>query len=298
MTLPAVTFCISSFPNFDTNLTLDQTLFECIIDGIKCEHNDFFPFEIKTNWLNKSINSVDLKCYVLNGGRNSSGHSIDIKSTKGTGFYSGIATSFFLQKDHFIQYYINDALVRPTRDEISSERLILPGDMALIKLEKTIETKLEFPYSNCSSSIPNSFLKRELQNMNLTYRKVNCLELCLEKVGHNCEELCPLECESIRYSPMEKSINIAQSSSLLYEIGLNDFLKTKLSITNLTENEINTSVCSVLIFYDALRYNQITQTPKTTPSALISNLGGTLGLFLEFSFLSFYKLLSFFMKFF
>jgi hypothetical protein len=298
MTLPAVTFCISSFPNFDTNLTLDQTLFECIIDGIKCDHNDFFPFEIKTNWLNKSINSVDLKCYVLNGGRNSSGHSTDVKSTKDTGFYSGIGAYFFLPKDHFIHYYINDAFVRPTRDEISSNLLILPGNSAMIKLEKTIETKLEFPYSDCRNSIPNSFFKREFQNLNLTYRRVNCLELCLVNVGQNCEELCPLECKSISYSPMEKSVNIGYFSSLLNKTGNYEFLKAKLSMRNQTEIEIYTSVCSVSMFYDDLKYNQITQTPKTSPSALISNLGGTLGLFLELSFLSLYKLLRFFMKFF
>ncbi len=297
MTLPAVTFCISSFPNFDTNLTLEKTLFSCGIENISCGFSSFYSFEIKTNWLNKSINSVNLTCYVLNGGRNSSGHSTDIKASKETGLFSGIRVFFFLPKDHVIHYYVNDAFIRPTRNEISSDRFILPGFASYIKLEKTIETKLEFPFSECRSSIPNSFLKREFQNLNLTYRKVNCLEVCLRNVGQNCEDLCPLECESISYSPMEKSVIMDFLHSHFNKSGIFESLKTKLGMKNLTENEISTSVSFVSVFYNELKYNQITQTPKTSPSALISNLGGTLGLFFELSFLSLYKLLSYFMKF-
>ena len=76
------------------------------------------------------------------------------------------------------------------------------------------------------------------------------------------------------------------------ETGIYNSLLTKFNITNVTENEIK-SISGLSLFYADLKYNQITQTPKTTFSALVSNIGGSLGVFLEMSFVSVYRFLNF-----
>jgi len=69
----------------------------------------------------------------LNGGRNSTGHPSEIKSTKTPGIFSGFSLQFFLPKDHSISYYINDAYVKPTSFEII--KFLLPGTSNVILLE-------------------------------------------------------------------------------------------------------------------------------------------------------------------
>jgi len=94
MTLPAITLCLTSFLPNSTYLTLDKYLYHCSISGARCGYNDFYSFEIRTSFRNASMT-----CYAVNGGRNSSGHSSEIKSTKTTDFNSGFQLFFFYQKD-------------------------------------------------------------------------------------------------------------------------------------------------------------------------------------------------------
>jgi len=219
MKLPAVTLCLASlYPSLSTNATLDVSLFNCTINGTECGKNDFYSFKTRT-----SINVQDvLTCYVLNGGRNSSGHSSEIKSTRTTGPYSGFELIFFLPKDHFFYYYVNDGFVKPTISEITNS--ISSSTVNFLTLEKTVETKLEYPFNNCwdRNNLPDTPLVRQLSEANITYRQLNCFELCFQNFvqnyalenrisedvarlkeeiknydeDKNCNHLCPLECET------------------------------------------------------------------------------------------------------
>jgi len=51
----------------------------------------------------------------------------------------------------------------------------------------------------------------------------------------------------------------------------------------------------LFVFFDSLQYTKISQTPKKTLSALISNLGGSTGLFLDLSFMSVCRAIEFFL---
>ena len=307
MTLPAFTLCLSSSPSFSTNLTLDKSLLSCSISEAECGHKDFYTFQTRLSFSNNSYAT----CYVLNYGRNSSGHFTEIKSTKSTEF--GYVFNFYLPKDHFLLYYINDGYVNPTSSEIS--RFVLPGTLTYLRLEKTVESKLEFPFNDCSklSSLPDSHLVRQLSEANYTYRQVNCFELCFEdyvkkyalkneisenearsKVEvrnydkeKNCKNVCPLECESTSFSITETKFN-------LNEVSIGDeyskfnipLIKQKLNITVNSTEEYKQNSLVISVIFDSLKYTKITQTPKTTLSTLISNLGGSAGLFLDLSFLS------------
>jgi hypothetical protein len=97
---------------------------------------------------------------------------------------------------------------------------------------------------------------------------------------------CPLECETTSYtystscsdypSNYTFSNNLIKSSTILNQIQ--------------TYEELKRSVLEVNIFYDDLKTTTITQDAKTSLSDFISSIGGTLGLFLGFSFLSFIEL--------
>ncbi len=118
MKLPAFNLCLASLKTFTTNATLDRSLLICKIGGADCDIKHFYSYEIRTG-------STIFTCYVLNGGKNFSGHLSEIKSVKNIGPSSGFEINFFLPKDHYFFYYINDAFVKPTTPEIIKP--IFPG---------------------------------------------------------------------------------------------------------------------------------------------------------------------------
>ncbi len=113
---------VASFQYLSTNLTLDKSLYQCEISGAECDYTDFYSFEARAGYRHALIN-----CYVVNGGRNSSGHLSEIKSTRTTELFAGFLMRFILPKYHFLFYYISDAYVKPTKSEINAylNRLLL-----------------------------------------------------------------------------------------------------------------------------------------------------------------------------
>jgi len=286
MTLPAVTICLARLaPYFSTNKTMKEYLSECKVGGTKCDAKDFYSFEART-----SITDASINCYVLNGGKNSTDNFNIIKSTRTTGVMSGFELHFFLPKDHFIFYYINDAYVKPTKSEIIKP--ITTGTINHFIIEKSVEAKLQYPFNNCwnFNNLPDTPLVRQLSEANITYRQVNCFELCFqdyvrkyaldnrisedearrnEEVQNydrktNCNDLCPLECEITQYKISESVKRLGELFTIREEL---NYLR-------------------IYMFFDSLKYTKISQTPKTSLSALVSNLGGSTGLFLDLSFMS------------
>jgi hypothetical protein len=316
MTLPAFTLCLWSLKANYTIATLNESLYYCSIRGTECDSKDFYSFKTRAGYNNDIIT-----CYVLNGGRNSTGHLSDIKSTRTTGVISGFILHFFLPKGHLIYYYINDAYVEPTPSEIV--KFILPGTFTNFKLEKTVETKLEYPFNNCwnLNNLPDTPLVRQLSAANITYRQVNCFELCFQnfvqsyafeqKISEDeailktevknydteikCKNVCPQECESTQYKISESMFSLADFSTIKeYSSEMIPSIEKKLNITINSSEGFNKNNLQLLVNFDSLRYTKISQTPKTSLSALISNLGGSTGLFLDLSFMSVCRAIEFF----
>jgi len=277
MLLPAVTICISSMSDYLTNFTLDRALVSCLVGGTECGHEDFFIFETNLGL-----------CYVLNSGRNSSSHSVDIKSTKNTGFRSGIDIFLILPKNHFVFFQVNDAQVKPTSSELNNI-YALPGGYTKMRLEKNVETKLEFPYSACrdSEKFPDSAYVRQLNESKFTYRQANCFELCfhdflknsstVEEAKfsndfdyiNNCGHLCPLECQSTSYRIIEtefkwSDFDASYFSNFINILDKNPNLDKKLDLKNLTAQQLSENMLGLVFYYDSLRYTQISQSPKTS----------------------------------
>jgi len=67
----------------------------------------------------------------------------------------------------------------------------------------------------------------------------------------------------------------------------------KLNTTINSTEEFNRKFLEIMVYFDGLKYTKISQTPKTSLSALVSNLGGSFGLFLDLSFMSACKAIEF-----
>ena len=235
-------------------------MYDCLISRSECGHKDFFSFRTR---LRMNITNKEVICYVLNGGRNSTGHSKEIMSTNITGPDSGFVLRFYLPKDSILFYYIGDASVKPTSFEIV--KFLLPGTSDILRLEKTTETKLEFPFNNCWNRInlPDSLLVRKLSETNISYRQLNCFELCqnhsllheLSKDELNkCNQSCPLECESTQYRISESKFSLAEFSDRdQYRLEWAPDIKKKLNISVNSTEEFEKSNLQLKITFDNLK---------------------------------------------
>jgi len=194
-------------------------------------------------------------------------------------------------------------------------------------LEKTVESKLEFPFNNCweRKNLPDTPLVRQLSADNIPYRQVNCFERCFQKyvqeyalqheIGKaeailreevkkydrvkNCNHMCPQECESTQYKISESMFSLVDFSVIEeYSLKAKPLIEKKLNITMYSTDQFRKNNLQLLVTFDSLKYTKISQTPKTSLSALISNLGGSTGLFLDLSFMSVCRAIEFFLGFF
>lgn len=129
----------------------------------------------------------------------------------------------------------------------------------------------------------------------LTFNQVYCdgqaqSSFFSQDVKSICGNECPLECNSITYTtalsvnnfPSEAYAKVASNNVKIRERFANR--------TNITYDELRRNLLSVFVYYDDLVYKSYVETAKMNIADLISNIGGTMGLFLGVSFLSFIEL--------
>lgn len=99
----------------------------------------------------------------------------------------------------------------------------------MIGIKKTVETKLPEPYDDCTKDInpDTSRLVKIVLEKNITYRKVNCYDICLADYAsalnisfsdvsnsnefsylNECSELCPVECTSNTFDVIQNEHNL------------------------------------------------------------------------------------------
>ena len=110
-------------------------------------------------------------------------------------------------------------------------------------------------------------------------------------VLENCD--CPIECEKIQYT---YSVSVSEYPTLKYSNYLRNLSIFRTKYPNISYEEMRKSVARVEIFYDEMKETIISENIKMGPSELISNLGGTLGLFLGSSFLSLIEFVEIFIQ--
>jgi hypothetical protein len=101
-----------------------------------------------------------------------------------------------------------------------------------------------------------------------------------------CLPLCPLQCN-------QTSFKVSTSSNQLVTEYYSQTVKNKanqLNITDLDLDDVKNSIIRFNIYFDSLSYTLISESAAMDVVALLSNIGGTMGLFLGVSVLTFMEL--------
>ena len=91
-----------------------------------------------------------------------------------------------------------------------------------------------------------------------------------------CYQKCPIECDHIVYNTKSNYVGL-----------LPDFYSNENKLNNISKDDL----ILINIYYPKLEYISVEQMAKTEFFDLISNIGGTFGLFLGFSFFTFVELI-------
>lgn len=106
-----------------------------------------------------------------------------------------------------------------------------------------------------------------------------------------CGKECPLECESIDYN---LAMNQAEYPAKVYANLLmnNPKIQAKYASnpSDLSYDSLKRNMAQVSVYYGDLGYQKYEESEKTSLSDLVAIIGGTLGLFLGMSFLSFIEI--------
>jgi hypothetical protein len=188
---------------------------------------------------------------------------------------------------------------------------VSPGASMLFIVEKTIESKLGEPYNSCLKNVSTFTLNKTLIDHLIQekqdYNQENCLSLCFEldylkknscgciadmgqvwdecylnqknpikdcvynsrmnffkkSVMNECTQYCPKLCDSTSYS-------VSSSTTIMFD-------------------DSDTNYAEIRVYYRNLRFTVITQDAKMNISDLISNIGGTVSLFVGLSFVSLFE---------
>ena len=135
----------------------------------------------------------------------------------------------------------------------------------------------------------------------LSLEQFNCTRFAYvkfksSKINEECLALCPLECESINYDLLISSTASLSKQGYDSIEKLIDRFTSGFSQNKLTYDEVRQRFIVLNVYYADLSYVRISETPKTSFFDLLSNLGGTLGLYIGISFLSLVELVEIFLE--
>jgi len=122
----------------------------------------------------------------------------------------------------------------------------------------------------------------EMYKLNDYSNALACISAYFKESNNNiyCSNYCPYECDTFTYDinsysmTTKSSGNIDYSETFFNTFGFNSY------------DNVSNTFFAFIVYYNDLQYTLIKQHPKIELFDLISNVGGTLGLFLGFSFIS------------
>lgn len=202
-----------------------------------------------------------------------------------------------------------------------------PGSYASIVVKKAVSKSLPSPYGSCVEidSI-DTILSREMKILGLNYNHRNCMNLCeqkqnIDKLGcyslrlpkilnakpclnrtqyymlrnmeYNngiCEDLCPFECEKTNLN-LEVSYAGFPTHKYYYDSINNNQKYMNGSFGNTTFEVFKSSIVSVSVYFDELTKTTIEESPSLSIVDLVADIGGTLGLFIGISVLTFTEIM-------
>jgi len=193
------------------------------------------------------------QCYRFNSGLNMSNQSIPFKKLKTFGRDDGLWLDINSKSNpnttETLIVYIHNHTQMPATI-YNKGKYFSKGLNTHIIIKRIYDQKLESPYNDCLKDVSqysfNKTIIDYLKNKNREYTQKE----------DSCSNYCPLECDSFTYE-----------TPIYTELGF--------------DNQY-----SLIIYFEDFKYSLISQQPKIELFSLISNLGGILGLFIGFSFIS------------
>jgi hypothetical protein len=311
---PTISFCNRFNKDFNLNLTVlwfnDINLINewknHIEQFYESHYGNCYRFNSGFNWSNQSIEIKKSK-------------KISAEEGLWLSFYSNTSLDFGELKIFIHNYTENPKNIYRKGSLISS------GANNYFLVKRTLDQKLESPFNECLKDINQfAFNKTIIDYLNKTNRKysqVECFNLCFNtnynqtnpcncyltsldeepyyKCGNNnscyekfnknfnqiekCSQFCPLECDQYSYEIFHTPHKITGAGKI--NQFNNDYIYSFLPEFQTYEN-VSKTYYLINVYYDDLKYTLISQQPKIELFGLISNLGGILGLFIGFSFIS------------
>lgn len=199
-----------------------------------------------------------------------------------------------------------------------------PGTDSVIFVSETKSETQTKPYSECvPNESVNTPLGMLMRSREIKYTYSNCLVVCQQKlifdkykcqlsylpiisegdpICHNrtiyeainsaewdtsiCSDWCPIECSTSHFDVSVSSTKYP-SFSVYYDTINSDlpFYASLFGTENITYEMFQKSVASVRVTFKHLKYTEIVEMPTMSVVDFISSIGGTMGLFLGFSFM-------------
>jgi hypothetical protein len=305
--------------------TFEDILFDCIFNFEPCTHSQFkwtfdkmygncYEFnskqsnvELKKSYFLGRLGGLKMSFYanfhqnltVFNSFYNGIGALIRVEnSTYSIDNYGGVKVSAGFQTDISIERSFKTIMPKPYSG-CENENL----DSTLYKMITSAEYRYAQPLClvqcfqrtsirecNCTSPwMLSLFNAAQCESLN----EINCstsilIEKCLNSnfIRENCLKDCPLECQVTEYKTSLSSVKLV-GDYFINQIKQNENLSSDFSSPSLINARVSReSVVQVYVFYDTLSYGVSTESPKMDLFTLISNIGGTLGLFLGVSLFS------------
>lgn len=325
---PAISLCFSS-----ENQTheLKNNMISCSFDLVNC---DFQDFELYSIYLS-SVNYFEA-CLRFNTGKSYSNQPIEIKNITRTNAYTGLFLSFLINDFNIDNFNFKSLFkLRISIDNFTSyfDRLkvynqnmgiSIPAGITQIQIEREFIQNLALPYNNCvkqdTSDYISEFFQYFLKN-NMTYTQNDCINVCTMKyIMNKCN--CNLEIKSLQtcfdniqmsnclleyyyglldktYPPPDNCFSSCpvECNSINYKIQQNSFILTDkyLQFYNLS-NDCKDNCVDIAIYYPTKQYTLITQSQKMQLFDLVSSVGGIMGLFIGFSFLTLIEIIDIIFK--
>jgi hypothetical protein len=204
------------------------------------------------------------------------------------------------------------------------------GTVANIGLSKTVTKNLPYPYSSCQDAAQvDTLLSREMKRHGyVQYTRDVCIVFCQQKLiidrvccydarfpailnahqpcltreqyskasdiidfadfSDECSSYCPFECETITHTA---SISYGALSWIcIGQIDV-DYINSIYGLNYSSCEDYENTFAIVDYYFEELKYTQISASPAMLLGDLIANIGGTLGLFVGVSVLSFVEIL-------
>ena len=297
-------------------IPIEDMLFFCSFISFECNHT-FFDYLYNSDFGN---------CYQFKYGF----------ETTFTGENGGLYLILFVSNsmNNYFANGLRVFIHNPQRAPAYSDEVhIKPNTKANIGIKKTVTIKEPSPYSDCTSlDTFDSFLYQETIKHFKIYNQEDCFNLCYQKsitkncqcahgsypdlfnVNKSCTQLNELKCikdELRNYKNdycIEECPNECNATVYDFLLSSSEFLSEKyydslkddfnLSGRDLLSNILGNGGYGVVlnINYRDFKYSEISESPKMSSVELLANIGGTLGLFLGVSLLSFVELVELFVN--